>query len=281
MFFQIVYVVGLGLPLLILLFITSFHIPECSFLDLATKSRGKIYSGPVNDMLTISLNHTYSTHVLTIDPLMIYLDGFLHASEVDYLLRLGNPLFQPSRVVQQSGVHDNPLLSNSRTSESCFLPGDDAIVSSIKARSLSFMGFLPHSGFEALQLVRYKPTQKIKMHYDWFKEPKTDREGRKYNRLASFFLYLDVNCTAGETYFPSLPSPPLEQVEGDRFRTAKDGKGLAIVPKLGSGIFWINLKEDGLGDSRTLHAGIPVGNGSKIGMNIWVKRILNPVPERS
>ncbi len=51
------------------------------------------------------------------------------------------------------------------------------------------------------------------------------------------------------------------------------------MPILGSGIFWINLKEDDSGDSRTLHAGMPVGSGSKTGMDIWAKKVLSPVPE--
>ncbi len=53
------------------------------------------------------------------------------------------------------------------------------------------------------------------------------------------------------------------------------------MPRLGSGIFWMKLKEDGSGDSRTLHAGIPVGSGGKTGMNIYAKKILNPVLEGS
>jgi prolyl 4-hydroxylase len=37
----------------------------------------------------------------------------------------------------------------------------------------------------------------------------------------------------------------------------------------GSAVFWKNLDEKGRGDRRTLHAGLPVQNGTKIGLNIW------------
>jgi prolyl 4-hydroxylase len=50
-----------------------------------------------------------------------------------------------------------------------------------------------------------------------------------------------------------------------------DEKGVSFRPKKGSGLFWVNLKPDGMGDDRLLHAGLPLKEGRKVGMNIWVK----------
>ena len=49
-------------------------------------------------------------------------------------------------------------------------------------------------------------------------------------------------------------------------------QGTTFKPKKGSGIFWVNLHESGFGDQRVRHAGLPVHEGEKVGMNIWVKR---------
>lgn len=105
------------------------------------------------------------------------------------------------------------------------------------------MGFIPNTGVEALQLVRYRRSEKFGIHYDWFDSPMVDKSGERYNRIATLFLYLEANCTAGSTYFPRLPPPP-ESARGERF------------------------KADRTGDERTLHTGIPVGMGSKTGLNI-------------
>jgi prolyl 4-hydroxylase len=39
----------------------------------------------------------------------------------------------------------------------------------------------------------------------------------------------------------------------------------------GNAVFWENLKEDGMGDERTLHKGVKVESGEKVGMNIWTR----------
>ena len=36
-------------------------------------------------------------------------------------------------------------------------------------------------------------------------------------------------------------------------------------------MFWRNLDKEGKGDERTVHAGLPVVGGVKVGMNIWAR----------
>ena len=40
-------------------------------------------------LLSISSNHHYTVQMLSTDPVMIYLDGFIHPRETQYLLELG------------------------------------------------------------------------------------------------------------------------------------------------------------------------------------------------
>ncbi|KAH7405831.1 hypothetical protein DE146DRAFT_649807 [Phaeosphaeria sp. MPI-PUGE-AT-0046c] len=208
-----------------------------------------------------------STQILSADPMMLYLHEFVSPSEIQHLLELGAPLFQRSLI-------KDGTVSPARTSESCFLPGNDSTVSLIKVRAQHFLGGLASDGLEAIQLVRYYPGQKVNLHYDWAKMPKLDRQGRKYNRLASFFVYLQDECTGGETWFPNVTVPEAARLGHKKVKLGSEGSGISVVANKGSGLFWVNLAEDGRGDRRTLHAGLPVVEGVKIGMNIWIKKLL-------
>ena len=48
--------------------------------------------------------------------------------------------------------------------------------------------------------------------------------------------------------------------------------GVTFLPVEGNAIYWENLDAQGRGDERTLHAGLPVTGGGKIGMNIWTRQ---------
>ena len=207
-----------------------------------------------------------STQLLSTEPLLTYLDDFLTASEIDYLVALGTPLFQRSMITDGK-------VTTRRTSDSCFLPGSDAVVSRIKQRAASFLGGVAYDGIEAVQLVRYVENQKVDLHYDWHQGtlPVSKKSGKPYNRLASFFIYVNAGCTGGETWFPKVLIASTLQSSG-KVRSVEDGQGVAVVPRAGSGVFWMNMDGAGVGDCRTLHAGLPVKSGTKIGMNIWIMR---------
>lgn len=228
----------------------------------------------------------------------------------------------------------DPESPQHRTSSSCSLPLNEHLPSVVSTRALSFLDSLAarispldlstisYYGLEPLQLVKYTPSQYYHHHVDWFDAlvrddvPSRGRrgkgQGRLYNRVASFFIYLEDECVGGGTEFPDLklddsavfaqwgraagessvpqhadsvqeaehgePSRDLsfwkERVEiadsGDK--ASQHTKGTTFKPRRGSGVFWINLQESGLGDPRVRHAGLPVQEGQKTGMNIWVKR---------
>lgn len=89
------------------------------------------------------------------------------------------------------------------------------------------------------------------------------------NRLSSFFVYVAANnLTGGGTNFPILNAPYDERwcefVDCDE----PWDNGVTFRPVPGNAVFWQNLYEDGSGDPATIHAGLPVTSGSKLGMNI-------------
>lgn len=49
----------------------------------------------------------------------------------------------------------------------------------------------------------------------------------------------------------------------------EETEGVTFLPIPGNALYWENLREDGSGIEETIHAGLPVTSGVKVGMNIW------------
>ena len=124
---------------------------------------------------------------------------------------------------------------------------------------------------------RYTDSQEFRAHFDWLDPDRPDYPiGPSGNRASSFFVYLVANCLGGTTVFPEVPRP-----DGDQWcdvLKCKDDEGndverLEVNPKVGTAMFWFHLDpETGEGDRRTLHAGAPVLNGTKVGLNIFTRQ---------
>ncbi|KAK0639134.1 hypothetical protein B0T16DRAFT_432057 [Cercophora newfieldiana] len=228
--------------------------------------------------------HTYTTQIISLDPLLIYITNFLSPSESTHLIHLGTPLLTPS---PQIGHAATP---QSRTSWSAPLPASDPTTACVLSRASSFLGTLLSPGRDTIgpsQMVRYTPGQKFDIHTDWFAKPRIDDEdiatGRRrlYNRVATLFVVLQANHTAGgETWFPRVrPVTPQDRVPVEKgeavWREHEEG-GLAFKAVPGNALFWVNLMANGSGDARTVHAGLPVEGGTKHAMNIWPRVYFGP-----
>lgn len=95
-------------------------------------------------------------------------------------------------------------------------------------------------------------------------------------------VYLKSECVGGGTNFPRLPRPEQDSHTGqkwcefikcrdsgrnDQDESAEDG--VTFRPRRGSAVFWMNFDSEGRGYKETIHAGMPVTEGQKIGLNIW------------
>ncbi|KAF2460532.1 hypothetical protein BDY21DRAFT_335692 [Lineolata rhizophorae] len=121
-------------------------------------------------------------------------------------------------------------------------------------------------------MVRYQPGQKFDLHHDWYPTLQRLKDGRRFNRIASFFVYLEDDCAEGETYFPYIETGNLQRIPDERkFHVHEDG-GIAFPPIAGNAVFWVNLLANGTGDMRVMHAGLPVVEGLKTAMNLWPRR---------
>lgn len=230
-------------------------------------------------------SHTYQTELVSLDPLVIYIHSLITPAEIDSLLETAEPRFAPSQVVK----YGQQQATSDRTSSSAGLPRDDPAVVCVLNRARNFMGTMMRDGWDEMgppQLVRYSAGQRFNIHHDWYETPRWANDGsnRMWNRITSFFAILQDNCTGGETHFPYIngiapPSPRQERpwvgawenTKAPLWRAHEDG-GLAFRPVAGNAIFWVNLHPNGTGDTRTMHAGLPLGEGLKTAMNIWPRQ---------
>lgn len=61
------------------------------------------------------------------------------------------------------------------------------------------------------------------------------------------------------------------ECEGGKVKTGEDGRGVTFRAVEGNAVFWTNFRADGSGEGykETWHAGRPVTEGEKVGLNIW------------
>jgi prolyl 4-hydroxylase len=168
-----------------------------------------------------------------------------------------------------------------RDSEVAVLDGsNDAVVRCIEVRARALQGWRPRLRVERLKIQRYGPGGHYAHHFDW-------HGGRGADRLSSFLVYADANCTGGGTEFPRLELFGGDGRRGRGDATAKrpggrwcefvlcdeegnvSGDGVTFRPIRGNAIYWENLRPDGEGYQETWHAGLPVLTGTKVGLNIW------------
>ncbi|KAI0015794.1 hypothetical protein F4780DRAFT_42747 [Xylariomycetidae sp. FL0641] len=230
------------------------------------------------DLSTIACRpHQYSTELISLDPLLIYIEDFLKPSEVTELLEAGEERgFAPS-VVYKNGRKQGTA---DRTSSSAALPRENPTVACVLRRAQSYLGTMIDPARDDIgppQLVRYTQGQRFNQHHDWYDRPQPVKpgmkgKGRSWNRIASFFAVLEDQCAGGETWFPHVEASHSTKDKTDHLWRKHPEGGLAFKPVAGNALFWVNLHANGTGDDRVVHAGLPVEEGLKTAMNIWPRK---------
>ncbi|KAF2117643.1 hypothetical protein BDV96DRAFT_570604 [Lophiotrema nucula] len=239
--------------------LTPYLLPTSLLILLATASTKQNYTCP---------HHLYNVQIFSEDPLVIYIPSFITEHEAAHLQKLSSGRFSYSQIADGTGQQG---LAHTRTSQSTSLESDE-IVKCIEDRALQFQGYdVRRERLEPLQAVQYALAQEYKPHTDWFTSSSQTTAEFGGNRLSSFFVYVTADDIAGGgTQFPLLDAPHDERwcqyVNCDA--SWEDGVTFRPIPR--NAVFWKNLK-GGMGDRRTLHAGLPIQRGNKLGMNIWTR----------
>ncbi|KAK3726053.1 hypothetical protein LTR37_000201 [Vermiconidia calcicola] len=205
-------------------------------------------------------DHDVDIHIFSTSPLIIYIDGFVSESEAEHLVEASSDKWRVSTVFNQGVESTNESV---RKSEKALIDRDE-IVQCIEQRALSIQGWPDETFIERLWTQRYNVTGHYAHHYDWATASKQSR------RVSTFMVYLSADCEGGGTNFLRLQRPKdprwCEFIECDR---ALDAEGVTFKAKRGNAVFWTNFDAEGRGYKETIHAGMPVTSGTKIGLNIW------------
>lgn len=156
----------------------------------------------------------------------------------------------------------------------------------IEARARAFQGYRSDLWIERLRTQRYTPGGHYSHHFDW------GSNAGGWGRVSSMMAWVEgEELVGGGTEFPLLRGvegrewcrfvecpdvkEKMEEKGEARIEENGQGKGTAeqrgvvfkVVP--GNAVYWENFAADGRGFEETWHAGLPVEEGVKVGLNIW------------
>ncbi|KAL9082664.1 MAG: hypothetical protein Q9165_008824 [Trypethelium subeluteriae] len=206
-------------------------------------------------------SHSHTIHILSTHPLIIYIENFLSASESAHLISLSEPRWEPSTIFNGNAEIHDPTIRNS---SKALLPRDTT-VQCIEQRALSLQGWPRHTFIERLSTQAYGEGGHYTHHFDWGTATKHAR------RVSSFMVYLSADCTGGGTNFPRIARPQAGG-EWDGFLEEEGeggAEGTTFKALAGNAVFWENFDAERRGYQETIHAGMPVKRGRKVGLNVW------------
>jgi prolyl 4-hydroxylase len=184
-------------------------------------------------------------HVPVDEADLFILRDFLDAAQCAALVELIDANRKRSRLFAD---HPDPTF---RTSETCNLDPDEAVVRATEERLAQLTGLAPELG-ERLQGQRYGVGQRFKAHHDYLRTteaywPRQQAIGGQ--RTWTAMVFLDAPQDGGATHFPLIE--------------------LTVPPRRGTLLAWNNLDPAGEPNRHTLHQGMPVRAGVKHIITKW------------
>jgi len=168
--------------------------------------------------------------------------GLFTPEECDFLIAVAEPTYENSLVVAESG-HDvrDPI----RTSDGAPMHWliEDPAIHALNRRLAAASGTLYDQG-EPLLILRYRPGQEYKKHFDAL--PGVDNQ-----RFKTALVYLNEDYGGGETAFTQI--------------------GITVRGRKGDAIVFRNTFEGSRADPLSEHAGLPVATGTKYLASRWIR----------
>ena len=173
--------------------------------------------------------------------------GFLDEANCDWLIATIEANRRPSTLLSDDGANAN------RTSDSCDMDRNATGIREIDRYIAATLGIAPEHG-ETMQGQRYAPGQHFRAHHDYFHEgerywPQMQATGGQ--RTWTAMIYLNEVEEGGATWFPQ--------------------GGLRVLPRKGLLLAWDNMAADGSPNTRTMHEGMPVVEGTKYIITKWFR----------
>jgi prolyl 4-hydroxylase len=194
----------------------------------------------------------YEIEVMSREPGILRLRGFLSDEECDHLIELGRDRIKRSSTVNPDTGEIQVV--DHRTSYNTYLTlRQTPMVTSIEER-LAHLAGLPVENGEALQILRYDIGQYYKPHYDFF-DPGWGGSAKILEcggqRVASCVMYLTTVEEGGETNFPEV--------------------NIKVPCIRGDAVFFFNILPDGKIDPLSMHESVPVVTGEKWASTKWIR----------
>jgi len=166
----------------------------------------------------------------------------LTAGECDYLRQLAEPGYMASTVYdEQRRLVRDPI----RTSDGSTIHWqiEDPVVHAINRRLAAATGTSAEHG-EAMQILRYRPGQQYRNHFDFVQSSENQRQ-------QTALVYLNYDYKGGETCFVKT--------------------GLKVKGRKGDGLVFRSALPDRTVDPLSEHAGLPVTSGTKLLASRWIR----------
>lgn len=164
------------------------------------------------------------------------------AAECAYLVELASRAFQPAQVRNPAGgMMRDPIRASDESTLHWMI--EDPVVHAINRRLAAICGTDAAQG-EAMQILRYRPGQQYRAHYDF--NPTLDNQ-REWTAL----IYLNHDYRGGETAFVKT--------------------GLKVKGRKGDVLLFRNMIDGGAVDPMSQHAGLPVTQGIKYLATRWAR----------
>jgi len=211
--------------------------------------------------------------VLSCAPRVYEINEFLSDVEVDHIISIAQTEELKDSTTGNDGTHTEKKLK-SRTSRNTWVGREhDQVLDSVYRRSADLMRmdealfryrgdgeypFMPSNNTiaEKMQLVHYAEAQEYTSHHDFGYSKAGDKlQGQRY---ATLLLYLNDVKEGGETAFP-------------RWVNGHSSEGLRATPKKGKAVLFYSQLPDGNMDDLSQHAALPIVEGEKYLINLWVR----------
>lgn len=138
----------------------------------------------------------------------------------------------------------------SRVANMTLIKEKNGLVSKIQ-ENIAEITKTPIKNQENPNFIKYEIDGTFKAHYDFLQDLDKTLVENGGDRMYTALLYLNEGYIGGETEFPKW--------------------GIKMKLKAGSLVVWKNLKDNGVPNKNSLHAGLPVKAGTKKIMVIWVR----------
>jgi len=174
------------------------------------------------------------------------IDNVLTPSECDELIKLGNPGLKEATTLGET-------INGYRTADGSWLYTPTPLTEKVK-QIVSTMTGTPKENQEFIHIVKYEIGGEYKEHHDFFPPGQSytpESLGVSGQRTTSCLFYLNDDYEGGETFFPI--------------------KKIKVTPRKGRLLIWSNVDINGVEDSESLHAGLPVIDGTKYISIIWIR----------